>query len=96
VGSGSGSSPTLARVGSIALQKSGAPLETHEHALAAAASSALLGVSLLGARFPRLVAWPLASLGGLYGGLGVIRAARSALSEHTPLHDPDRARSGWQ
>ena len=62
----------------MALQKSGAPLDTHEHALAAAASGALFGVSLLGARFPRLLAWPLAALGGLYGGLGLVRAARSA------------------
>jgi cardiolipin synthase len=84
VGSGSGSAPTLARVGSVALQKSGAPLDTHEHALAAAASGALLGASLLGARFPRLVAWPLTATGALLGGLGVLRAARSALSGQTP------------
>ena len=77
-GSGTGSAATVARVGSMALQKSGAPLDTHEHALAAAASGALVGAALLGARFPRLVAWPLAALGGLYGGLGLVRAARSA------------------
>jgi cardiolipin synthase len=76
VGSGSGSSATIVRVGSAALQKSGAPLRTHEHALAAAASGTLLGISLLGLRFPRLLAWPLALVGAIYGALGVVRAAR--------------------
>ena len=77
VGSGSGSSATLARVGTAALQKSGAPLRTHEHALAAAVSGGLLGISLLGLRFPRLLAWPLALAGALFGGLGVVRTLRS-------------------
>jgi hypothetical protein len=81
VGSGSGAAPTLARVGSVALQKGGVPLETHEQALAAAVSGGLLGASLLGARFPRLVAWPLTATGALIGSLGVVRAARSALSD---------------
>src|SRR3712207_6623177 len=79
VGSGSGAGATVTRVGTAIIQKSGAPLRTHEHALAAASSGALLGVSLLGARFPRLVAWPLVTVGGLFGGLGILRAARSAL-----------------
>ena len=80
VGSGSGSSATIARVGSTALQNSSVPINTYEHALAAAASSALLGSSLLAARFPRLIAWPLAAAGGLLGGIGVLRTARSVLS----------------
>jgi cardiolipin synthase len=88
VGSGTGSGAILARVGSVALQKSGAPLNTHEQALAAGASVALLGSSLLAARFPRLVAWPLAAAGGLLGGIGVLRAARSALSDYV-LEPPD-------
>jgi cardiolipin synthase A/B len=79
VGSGSGTTATVTRVGSAIIQKSGAPLRTHEHALAAATSGALLGVSLLGARFPRVVAWPLTAVGGLFGGLGIVRATRSAL-----------------
>src|SRR3712207_6297690 len=81
VGSGSGSSATIVRVGSVALQKSGAPLRSHEHALAAASSTTLLGISLLGLRFPRLLAWPLALIGTFFGGLGVVRAARSVFSE---------------
>jgi cardiolipin synthase len=67
VGSGSGGSATVLRVGSTALQKSGYPLETHEQALAAASSGALLGASLVGLRFPRFLAWPLAAAGTLYG-----------------------------
>jgi len=94
VGSGLGSSATIVRVGSAALQKSGAPLSTHEHALAATASGALLAVSLLGARFPRLVAWPLTAAGGLFGGLGVVRAARSALSNRAPRHGLRHPESG--
>ena len=81
VGSGSGGSATVLRVGSTALQKSGYPLETHEQALAAAASGALLGASLLSLRFPRFLVWPLAAAGALYGGLGVLRATRSAISD---------------
>src|SRR5919112_1754496 len=84
VRSGSGGSATILRVGSTALQKSGYPLATHEKALAAAASGALLGVSLLSLRFPRFLAWPLATTGALYGGLGVLRAARSALTDRKP------------
>jgi cardiolipin synthase A/B len=89
VGSGSGSASTLTGVGSAVLQKGGAPLSTHEHALAAAASGTLVGMSLLGARFPRLVAWPLVAVGGLLGGLGVVRAVRSTFSRSGPLRDPD-------
>ena len=81
VGSGTGSGATVSRVGTTILQKGAAPLQTHEHALAAAASGALLGASLLGARFPRLVAWPLTAVGALLGGLGVVRAARQAFSD---------------
>src|SRR5215208_4372571 len=80
-GSGSGGSATILRVGSTALQKSGYPLETHEQALAAVASGALLGASLLSLHFPRFLAWSLAAVGALYGGLGVLRAVRSTISE---------------
>jgi cardiolipin synthase A/B len=95
VGSGTGSAATLSRVGSMVLQKSGAPVNTHENALAAGASAALLGSSLLVGRFPRLVAWPLAATGGLLGGIGVLRAARSALSGATAKPaEPDYPESG--
>src|SRR5215213_1136545 len=92
-GSGTGSGATLSRVGSTLLQKSGAPLQTHEHALAAATSGALLGVSIIGARFPRLVAWPLMAIGAFFGGLGVVRAVRSALSDRGAARDSDQTGS---
>ena len=75
-GGGSGSAATATRVGSAALRQDGSPLRTPERALAAAAGGVLLGASLLGARFPRLVAWPLAAAGGAIGGLSLLRAAR--------------------
>src|SRR5215210_4394150 len=92
-GGGTGSGATVARVGTTILAKGSAPLQTHEHALAAAASGALFGASLLGARFPRLVAWPLSATGLFLGGLGLVRAARSTLSEREPVSDPDRTGS---
>jgi cardiolipin synthase len=89
VGSGSGASATATRVGSTILQKSGAPLQTHEQAFAAGASAILLGAGLLGARFPRLIAWPLATLSGLFGAMGMLRAARSARSKSfAPVREP--------
>jgi hypothetical protein len=69
-------------VGSAAVKKSGVPLNPHQYALAAAATGALLGSSLLVARFRRLVASPLVAAGALLGGVGVLRAARSAFFGH--------------
>jgi hypothetical protein len=91
VGSGSGASATALRVGNVALQRGSAPIQTHEQAIAAAASVALLGSSLLALRFPRLVAYPLAIPGALFGGLGAVRALRSALSDTNPplVGDPE-------
>ena len=77
-------------MGTTLVQKGAAPLQSHEHAIAAAASGALLGASLLGARFPRLVAWPLTAVGAFLGGLGVLRAVQSRLSGR----EPERLDSG--
>ena len=90
VGSGTGSGATVSRVVPTLVQKGAAPLQTHEHALAAAASGVLLGASLLGARFPRLVAWPLTAVGAFLGGLGVLRAVQSGLADR----EPERPESG--
>jgi hypothetical protein len=49
---------------------------------------------LVGARFPRLVAWPLVAVGAFLGGLGVVRAARSTLSDRVPGSNPDRPKAG--
>ena len=90
VGSGTGSGATISRVVPTLVQKGTAPLQNHEHAIAAATSGALLGASLLGARFPRLVAWPLTAVGAFLGGLGVLRAIQSRLSNR----EKDRPESG--
>jgi cardiolipin synthase A/B len=90
VGSGTGSGATLSRVGTTVFQKGTTPLQTHEHVVAAAASGALLGASLLGARFPRLIAWPLVAVGAFLGGLGVLRAIQSTLSNR----EEDQPESG--
>ncbi len=87
VGSGTGSGATLSRMVPTLVQKGTAPLQTHEHAIAVAASGALLGVSLLGARFPRLIAWPLTAVGAFLGGLGLLRAVQSTLSDRE--QDPE-------
>jgi cardiolipin synthase A/B len=89
-GGGTGSGATISRMVPTIVQKGAAPLQTHEHAIAVAASGALLGASLLGARFPRLVAWPLTAVGALLGGLGVLRAIQSTLSDR----EKDRPESG--
>ena len=79
-GSGSGASATAFRVGNAALRKGSVPLETHEQALASAISGGVLLSSLLALRFPKLLAWPLALLGTVFGGLGVVRSLRASLS----------------
>jgi hypothetical protein len=89
VGSGTGSGATISRMVPTLVQKGAAPLQTHEHAIAAAASGVLLGASLLGVRFPRLVAWPLTAVGAFFGGLGVLRAVQSTLADR----EPDRPES---
>jgi cardiolipin synthase A/B len=76
-GSGGGAAATVTRVGSSALQKSAAPLDTHENTIAAGVGGALIVASLLGAKFPKAVAWPVSLVTGILGGLGVIRAMRS-------------------
>ncbi len=84
VGGGTGSGATLSRVVPTLVQKGAAPVQTHEHAISVAASGALFGASLVGARFPRLVAWPLTAVGAFLGGLGLLRAVRSTLSDRKP------------
>jgi cardiolipin synthase A/B len=76
---GSGAAPsTVSRVGGEALRgvTDGDALAAHERKLAAAVSAGVLGLSLLAARYPRLLAWPQAAAGILAGGLGLVRAIR--------------------
>lgn len=75
-GSGARAVATAARAGGAALTTGGPMLERHERTVGAAVGGALLGVSLLSARFPRLLAWPLAAAGGLVGAAALFRAVR--------------------
>ncbi len=66
----------VARVGT-ALQVAGSDtLQQHERAVGAGIGAFFVIFSLLSARFPRALAWPLAALGALFGGVSLIRAAR--------------------
>jgi cardiolipin synthase len=67
---------TLSRVGQMALQDSDEALSKNERAVTGTISGLLLAISLLGARFPRLLAWPLAAVGSLLGWTGLRRAVR--------------------
>jgi cardiolipin synthase len=67
---------TLSRVGQFAFQESDEALSKHERAVTGTISALLLAISLLGARFPRLLAWPLAAVGALLGWAGIQRVVR--------------------
>ncbi|MBA2691958.1 MAG: cardiolipin synthase B [Rubrobacter sp.] len=88
-GSGSGAAATATRLGSSALQKSAAPLDTHENTIAAGVGAALLAASILGAKFPKAVAWPISLVAGVLGGLGIIRAVRSQRPEQMSAVPPE-------
>ena len=89
---------TVSRVGNAALQASGTPLNTHERAIGTALAATALGVSALAFRHPRLLAWPLGTIGGLAGGLGLLHAARQEWSERAakgpPSEDDGREANG--
>lgn len=51
-------------------------LRRHERYVVAAASGAALAAGLAGARFPKVLAWPLAAGLGLLGATGLLHAAR--------------------
>lgn len=71
-------SATVARMGAAALGAvSSRTLQRHERMVGAAITAGLLGSSLLIARFPKLIAWPLALLGGAFGSVGLVRALRT-------------------
>jgi cardiolipin synthase A/B len=94
-GSSSAAPATVSRVGGEALRgvTDGAHLDARGRKLGAAVSAGVLGISLLGLRRPRLVAWPLGVVGVLAGGLGLLRAARRGSSE-TGVRDASDRRDG--
>lgn len=69
-------SATVARVGAAVQAARGEDLDQYERTLSAAIGTGLLGLSVLAARFPRLLAWPLAALGALLGGGTLVRMLR--------------------
>ena len=79
-GSGASAVATVSRVGG-ALTATGSPLNTHERAIGAALAAGSLGLSALAFRHPRILAWPLAAVGGLAGSLGLLQAAQRQWSE---------------
>ena len=77
-GSPGGAAATASRLGGEALRSFGddaASLQSQERKVRVAFSTGVLGLSLLGLRYPRAVAWPLGALGGLTGALGLLGAA---------------------
>ena len=73
-GRGSLAAGAIARVGGAAL--TGRMLDQTERTVTRTLSAGALGVSLLGARWPRLIAWPVAAVAGLVGVAGMRRASR--------------------
>jgi cardiolipin synthase A/B len=62
---------SLSRLGGEVLRESRAPREARHRAVAAGTGLTAVVVSLLVARFPRLLAWPLAALGAAAGVSGM-------------------------
>lgn len=86
---------TVTRAGVGAFQTHGLPLSRYERRAQTALGGALVVIAALAARFPRLIAWPLA---GASGGIGatmlarVLRSIRQKQEEHelsSTEHDED-------
>ncbi|MDQ3832455.1 MAG: hypothetical protein M3315_02225, partial [Actinomycetota bacterium] len=75
-GSGSRAFATAARASGAAFRGGGEDLQRYERMVGISVSAGLLGAALLGARFPRLLAWPLAAGSGLVGAAGLLRTLR--------------------
>ena len=80
-GSGSRAIATAARASGAAFRGGREDLQRYERTAGITVSAGLLGAALLGARFPRLLAWPLAAASGLVGTAGLLRTLRPADSK---------------
>ncbi len=78
-GSGSRAIATAARASGAAFRGGREDLQRYERTAGITVSAGLLGTALLGTRFPRLLAWPLAAASGLVGAAGLLRTLRPAL-----------------
>jgi cardiolipin synthase len=81
-GNSGAATATASRLGGEALRgfTDGAALGAYERKLGNSVRAGVLGLSLLAAWRPRLVAWPLAATGALGSGLGLLRNARTGSS----------------
>ena len=86
-GSGPRAVATASRLGSAVLTDSGAPVRTHQRKIGAALAATALGVSALGVRHPRLLAWPLAAVTGFAGTLSLVHTAEHAWSRYVMNRD---------
>jgi cardiolipin synthase len=79
---------TISCIEQVALQNSDEALSKHERAVTGTISALLLVISLVSARFPRLLGWPLAAVGALLGWTGLVRALRPKTRpvSHTNVH----------
>ncbi|WP_219974230.1 phospholipase D-like domain-containing protein [Rubrobacter xylanophilus] len=69
-----GSGGTASRIGEEALHSATFSPAAYERRARVALSAGLLALSVLGARHPRLLSWPLAAAGAAAGALGLLRA----------------------
>jgi cardiolipin synthase len=78
---------TATRLGRTAFEMTSREgLRRHERSVVAAVAGAALAAGLAGARFPKVLAWPLAALLGLLGVTGLLHAARP---------DEERSPESW-
>src|SRR5262249_55513476 len=76
----------VARAGAAALGAATSDtLQKHERTVGAMIGAGVLGISLLVGRFPRLLAWPLAVFGSLFGGISLVRALRPVEPDPEPV-----------
>ena len=84
----------FSRVGGEVIRQGVAPVGTQERAVAGGAGVAVLAASLLGVRFPRLVAWPLAAAGVAVGAAAITRAAQPGARDEDSEQPPSDAPRG--
>lgn len=88
-GSGPRAVATASRLGSAVFMDSAPPVRTHQRKIGAALAATALGVSALGVRYPRLLAWPLAGVTGFAGTLSLVHTAQRAWARHVTNRDGD-------
>lgn len=70
---------TVARVSAAAFGAVGSDaLQRHERVVGAAIGASMLSASLVVARFPRVLAWPLSAALALFGSVSLVRAIRTS------------------